>query len=169
MVRYCRKRSFISLCLWPRSLPLLLEKLPVLLRELRVLSVSQRLSCGLPMAERTGDEETEPLGDEVLPKRRCVVSVTKSSLPLPSHHGQVSLRVSQPSSCSFDGQLARLCWSLQARSSSYHRWRQGCVVTFKPATHMVATCGVRRSGVLMAGWYRRGQEMLGCALSERAE
>jgi hypothetical protein len=89
------------------------------------------------MAESTGDEETEPLGDEVLPKRRWVVSATKCSLSLPSHHGQVSLRVSQPSSCSFEGQLARLCWSLQARSSSYHRWRHACVVTFRPATHMV--------------------------------
>jgi hypothetical protein len=111
MVRYWRNRSFISLCLWPRSLPfaLALEKLPVLLRELKVLSVSQRLNCGLPMAERTGDEETEPLADEVLPKRRWVVSATESSLPQLSHHGQVSLRVSQPSSCSFEGQLARLC------------------------------------------------------------
>lgn len=145
MVRYCRNRSFISLCLWPRSLPFALAKLPVLLRELKVLSVSQRLNCGLPMAERTGDEEAEPLADEVLPKRRWVVSATKSSLPLLSHHGQVALRVSQPSSCSFEGQLARLCWSLQARSSSYHRWRHGCVETFSPATHMVVatSCGVR--------------------------
>ena len=108
-MRYCRNRSFISLCRWPRSLPLLLEKLPVLLRELKVVSVSQRLNCGLPMADKTGDEETEPPGDDVLPKRRWVVSVTKSSLPLPSHHGQVSLRTSQPSSCSLEGQLARLC------------------------------------------------------------
>ena len=108
-----------------------------------MLSVSQRLNCGLPMAERTGDEATEPLAEEVLPKRRWVVSVMNSPLPLLSHHGQVSLRVSQPSSCSFEGQLARLCWSLQARSSSYHRWRHGPVETFKPATHMVSACEVK--------------------------
>jgi hypothetical protein len=72
------KRSFISRCFWPRSLPLV-EKLPVLVRELKVLSVSQRFSCGLPIAEMTGEEEVEVLADDVLPKRRCVVSATISS------------------------------------------------------------------------------------------
>jgi hypothetical protein len=57
----------------------LVEKLPVLVRELKVLSVSQRFSCGLPIAEMTGEEEVEVLADDVLPKRRCVVSATISS------------------------------------------------------------------------------------------
>jgi hypothetical protein len=50
----------------------LVEKLPVLVSELRVLSVSQRFSWGLPIAEMTGEEEVEPLAEDVLPKRRCV-------------------------------------------------------------------------------------------------
>jgi hypothetical protein len=115
------------------------EKLPVLVSELSVLSVSARLNCGLPIADMMGEDEAEPLAEDVLPKRRCVVLVTNSSSsPLLSHHGQTSLRVSQPSSCSFEGQLERLCSSLQVRISSYHRWRHGCVDTFSPATHMAA-------------------------------
>lgn len=104
-----------------------------------MLSVSQRLSCGLPIAEMTGEEEAEPLAEDVLPYRRCVVSVMiSSSPPLLSHHGQASLRVSQPSSWSFEGQFERLRSSRQDRMSSYHRWRHGCVETFRPATHMLA-------------------------------
>ena len=86
-----------------------MAKLPVLLSELSVLSVSQRLSCGLPIGVMTGDEcVEEPLADEVLPKRRWVESVTSSSkLPLLSHQGQLAVRFSQPSSWSLEG-----CYSL---------------------------------------------------------
>lgn len=50
-----------------------------------------------------GDEETELLAEDVLPKRRCVEfeMATSSSFALGSHHGQLSLRVSQPSRRSF--------------------------------------------------------------------
>ena len=100
MVRYRRKRSFLSLCFCPRSLavPVVDEKLPLRLSVLRPPSLPQRCSWGLFMAARTGEDEVELLAEEdVLPKRRCVESVTMSlSLSPPSHHGQVSLRVSHP-------------------------------------------------------------------------
>lgn len=139
MVRYCLNRSFFSRFFWPSSVPL--EKLPLRLSVLNALSVSARLSCGRwPIAKRTGDDAAE---EDVLPNRRWVESVIRSSSsPLLSHHGQLSLRVSHPSRRSFEGQLERLCSSLHARRSSYHRWRQAWVETFRPATHMAACDGV---------------------------
>ena len=50
--------------------------------------------------------EVDELAEETLPKRRWVESWTLESTE--SHHGHVSVRVSQPSSFSFSGQLARL-------------------------------------------------------------
>lgn len=109
------------------------------------------------MAASTGDEDVELLAEDVLPKRRCVESVTTSlSLSPQSHHGQVSLRVSQPWSWSLCGQLARLCSSLQARSSSYQRWRQGWRETFKPATHMLGRVVVKSLGRVLAKGDRLG-------------
>jgi hypothetical protein len=51
-------------------------------------------------------EEVDELAEETLPKRRWVESWTLASTE--SHHGHVAVRVSQPSSFNFSGQLARL-------------------------------------------------------------
>lgn len=60
----------------------------------------------IPRSGDGGVLELDELADDVLPKRRWVDSWTLESRA--SHQGQESVRVSQPSSLSFSGQLARL-------------------------------------------------------------
>lgn len=149
-MRYRIKRSFISLDLAPGSTSTLLAKLPCRDNAPVLLIVpALPLRCVL-MATRSRDGlvgggavvlkvevDVEAVERPVLVRlnRRCVVSWTADSES--EHHGQVSLRVSQPSSRSFSGQLERSWVDLQARTSSYHRWLQGCVETLRPATHMM--------------------------------
>lgn len=108
----------MSRCFWPRSLSILV----VLLwreRGLIVPSLAVLREDQLRAIPRSGDGgvlEPDELAEEVLPKRRWVDSWTWESRV--SHHGQDSVRVSQPSSLSFSGQLARLFWTLECQRVS---------------------------------------------------
>ena len=73
--------------------------------EVIVLSLPLRWDLVGPTSMEVGEDAVE-LAEEVLPKSLWVDSWSWTSSSL--HHGQISLRASQPSSLSFSGQLARL-------------------------------------------------------------
>lgn len=72
--------------------------------------------------------------DTLPPKSLCVAS-SRSDSEL--HQGQCSVRVSQPWRRIRSEQLERLVSGLHGLMSVYQRCEQGCMATFKFATHMI--------------------------------
>jgi hypothetical protein len=70
----------------------------------------------IPTSGDGGVLDPDELAEDVLLKRRWVDSWTLEWRA--SHHGQDSVRVSQPSSLSFSGQLARLFWTMRSQRAS---------------------------------------------------
>jgi len=113
----------------------MLAELLCLESELSVPVLPLRLRVSALSSGDAGEEEAGLVVEE-LPKRRCVETCSVCSPA--SHQGQCSLRVSQPSSRSLSGQLLRWLAGWQGVRSSYQRWLQDLMETFRPATHIVA-------------------------------